>query len=134
SRINPTLGIQFNIKGIAAAFRKNFKDFGFRMISPDRLAQKVDVLGDFRTDMGSGSASLGPVDPPIRAPGETIGYRMGVFQTKTPEMYFRIAIGQSIIIRIGVSQEIGRIENPDLTPAHDDAGGYVQSGDGIGSL
>ena len=65
---SPALAVKIQTIGVATAFSKNLETFGWRMITPDGLAQKLDALNLCCT-----RAAVCAVYPAIRAPAQAIG-------------------------------------------------------------
>src|SRR5262245_20286802 len=84
------------------------------MIAPDELAHRMYglLVESGALDMARDGASLCRVEPAVRAPTEAVGDRVRVFQAKALEMHDRVAIGNIVVIGVGIKQEVRRIEDP----------------------
>ena len=128
-------GIQFQSKGVAAAFRKDFVLLLFRMVAPNVLPLRSDngcrslvVFGFRRTERHGGGhgAALSRIEPAIWTPSQAADHGVRVFYSESRQMNLWIAIRHVVAISIRIEQEIRRIENPNSAPPLNKRRGDVQ--------
>ena len=85
------------------------------MIPPDGLTEEGlhwAVGSSLHFDSGGHRTPSGSVKPPIRAPLETVGNGVGVFQAKARKMHLRWAIRAVVLIAVWIKKQIGRVHDP----------------------
>ncbi len=113
--------VEIEPPGVAAPFAEEFELVCQRVIPPHALL-KVDPA-----NVGRDVGPLRAVQPTVRAPSERIGERAGVFHSETREEHFGIAIGNVVVIAVGIEEEIRNIEDEDAAVTKGDARRQVQS-------
>ena len=106
ARVDAALGVDFDAERVAAAFGEDFVNPPPRMVPPYQLPHRMDgrLLRAWAFHIAADRAALASVQPAIRAPTQTIGDRMGIFEPKPFEMHFRIAIGLIVAVAVGIEQ------------------------------
>ena len=125
------LGIDLVAEGIAAAFRIDFEDLRPGMIAPDVLAFELHVLRNLAADIAFGRAAVRTIEPAIGTELKTVRDAVRVLDAKAAQADLGIAIGDVIVIRIGIEEKIRRIHDPDAARALEGGGGDVQTGDDV---
>ena len=117
--------VEIEAPGVAAAFREQLELARERMIPPDALL-KLNAANVRRH-----RAALRAVEPAVRAPGQRVRHRMSVLQTKPAQQHFGIAIGNIVMIAVGVKQQVRRLNDEHAAVAYRHAGSEVQTGDEV---
>src|SRR5205823_4931796 len=99
--------VEVESPGVAAAFREQLELARDRMVAPDALL-KLDAA-----NVGRHSAPLRAVEPAVRPPGQRVCQRMRVFEAEAAEQYFRIAVGNIVVIAIRIEKQVGRLNHKD---------------------
>ena len=120
---NAPLAVDFTAKSVAAALGEDFINPVFGMIAPDVLPLRKNRWPRLRfavaprdEDIGRNRAALRSVEPTVRPPAQGVGDTVGVFQPKTSQPHFGIAIRHVVLIGIRIKQQIRRIQHPDSAP------------------
>ena len=127
------LRIEFHAESIAAAFGENFVAELRRMIAPDVLSLGIEDAVGVATarrddaDVRGDGAALRGVEPAIRPPTQAVHDGVRVFQTEASEMHNGIGIGDVVVVRVGIEEEVGRIQHPHASPAPHAGGGNVEA-------
>src|SRR5690606_8975150 len=77
-------------------------------------------------DTGGSGASLSAIQPSVRTPTEAVGHRMGILQAEAFQLHNRHSVGTPVFVLIRVGQQVRWIQHPDLPPARDHTGGYIE--------
>src|SRR5438445_3157522 len=90
---------------VSAAFREQFELTRDGMITPDALLK-----------FGSANArrycaALRAVKPAVRPPRQRIRDCMSVLQTESADQHLGIAVGNVVMIAVGIKKQIGRLNN-----------------------
>ena len=107
----------------------------FRVVPPNALplerGRLVRSVRQGSTNGGGRGAAVGTVQPSVGTKSQTVGDRVGVFQTKARQMDGRVAIDLCVLIGIGIVQQVRRVHHPNPRRADRDTGGDVQALDDI---
>lgn len=114
--------------GIAAPFAEQLELLGLRMVAPNAL-----LKGD-AADVGRDRASVGSVEPAIGAPLQRIGKRVRVFHAEPAKQNFRIAVGQVVLVLVGIEEQVRRLHDEHAPVPQGQAGRQVQTGNEILAL
>ena len=96
------------------------------MIAPDVLPLETHVLRHRRRDIASRRASVRAIEPAIGSPAETARDRVRILEAESAQRHLRIAIRNSVVVRIGIEKEIRRVHHPDAARARDRSRGDIQ--------
>ena len=96
SNKNASFAVEIKGPRISAAFRKQFEGLRHGVIAPDRLPQKIDSFHVTRR-----GTTLDSIEPPVWAPVQTVGHRMGIFEAEAGKADLRIAVRHIILLRSG---------------------------------
>ena len=121
------LRVNFAAESIAAAFAENLEHARLWMKTPDVLALKFHVLRHCGRDVARRRAAVRAIEPSVRSPAQTARDGMRVFQSETTEHHLRIAVGDVVVIRVGMEKQIRRVHHPDAARALDRRRRDVQS-------
>ena len=77
--------------------------------------------------MGRDRAPLRAVEPAVGSPAQAVGDGVSVLKAEAGEMHDGIAVGDVVVVRFGVEQEVGRVQHPHAAAAALDRGGDVQA-------
>ncbi len=106
SREDASLGVDLHAERVAAPLGKDLVASGFGVIAPDQLPHRVHrllALVEARARHVAGHRrSLGRVDPAVGTPAQAVHNRVRVFQTKALEVNFGVAVGDVIVVAIGI--------------------------------
>src|SRR5882724_6864455 len=123
------LGIDLDAESIAAALAEDLELFRLRLITPDRLA--LDVRNRFliqpgTRDLRGDGAAVRAIEPAVRPPAQAVGHGVCVLDAETREVDNRIAVGDVVVVLVGIEKEIWRIEHPHAAAPALDGGADVQ--------
>ena len=110
--IDASFGVDLDAEGVAASFGEDFVSSCLGIISPDELAHRVDgaSFDPITPHVAGDGAALRGVEPTVGAQSKTVDDGMRVLDAEPFEMDFGIAVGDVVVVSVGIEQEIRRIE------------------------
>ncbi len=84
-------------------------------------------LSPGRRHVAGDGAPLSGIEPAIGAPAETVGDRMRVLDAEALQMHVRVAIGHVVAVRVGIEQQIRRIQHPHAAASERERRGEAQA-------
>src|SRR5690606_32171237 len=127
----PALGIHLGAERVAASFGEDLEHLRLRVITPDVLPLELYVLRYPTADITRRRAADRSIHPTVRAQQQTVRNRMGIFQAETAQAHLGIAVGYIVVVRIGIKQQEGRVEDPYSPSAFDRCRCQVETGNYI---
>ena len=117
ARIDAALFIDFTAERITSAFREDFIDLLFGMVTPDQLTQRPNwrICAARLFNSSGHRAALPSIEPSIRTKPQTVDDRMRVLNSKAFEQNLWVAIGNVVMIGVWIEQQIRRIGHVDST-------------------
>ena len=116
------VAVEVEAPHVATALAEQLESLGRRMISPDTLLE-LDA-----PNLGGDGASLQTVEPAVRAPGQRVCHRVGVFHAEAGEKDLGIAIGPIVAVAVGVEEQVRRLEDEDTAVAEGQPAREIQAG------
>ena len=118
----PAVRVEVQAPHVAAALAEELEAPGTGVIAPDALLE-LDAA-----DPGRDGRPLQAVEPAVRAPGERVGHRVGVFHAEAGEQHLGVAVGTVVAVAVGIEQQVRGLEDEHAPMAECQPAGQVQPG------
>src|SRR5262249_53906581 len=122
--VHPTLGVEFQAEGIAAALGEDLVTATLGVVAPDKLTHRVngtpgaDTTGLAGTlDLSGDGAALASVEPAVGAPAQAVDDRVRIFEPEAFQQHLGIAVGHVVVVAVRIEKQVRRVQYIHAAPA-----------------